>query len=72
MATVSTVSTPNHTMSMATVMASTSHSTQRVVASMRTWAILLATIRFTAIGGVNWPMATVSTVSTPNHTTSHW
>ena len=57
---------------MASVMASTSQMTQRVVCSMRTPAILLDTIRFTAMGGVNWPTATVSVSTTPNHTTSHW
>ena len=39
---------------------------------MRTLARRQATIRFTAIGGVNCPSAIFIVSSTPNHTGSHW
>ena len=38
---------------------------------MDTFAILQDTMRLTAIGGVNWPIATAIVRITPNHTTSH-
>ena len=45
---------------------------QRTVSSMRTLAIPHDTIKFTAIGGVNWPNATFSVRITPNQTRSQF
>ena len=47
-----------------------SQPTQGTVSSMRTWAMRQTTIRFTAIGGVNWPIAIFIVSSTPNQTGS--
>ena len=53
-------------------MAATNHSTQRTVDSMETLATAPVTIRLTAIGGVNCPMARFIVIITPNYTGSHW
>src|SRR5258708_6256953 len=55
----------------ATMKLATSQSTQGTVSSIDTFAILQETIRLTAIGGVNCPIATAIVRITPNQTTSH-
>ena len=55
---------------MASTNETTSQPTQGTVSSMRTWAMRHATIRLTAIGGVNWPIAIFIVSSTPNQTGS--
>ena len=59
------------TASMLTIIASTSHHTHGKVCSIDTPAILHETMRLTAIGGVNWPTATIMVSKMPNHTGSH-
>ena len=53
------------------VMASTSQITQGTVLSMETPAIRQDTMRFTAMGGVNWPIAIIMVSTTPNQVKSH-
>ena len=52
-------------------MASTSQITQGTVLSMETPAIRQDTIKFTAMGGVNCPIAIIIVSTTPNQVKSH-
>ncbi len=52
-------------------MATTKSSAQPTVCSRRIFATSVVTIRFTATGGVNWPMAMFIASRMPNHTGFH-
>src|SRR4029079_19364739 len=66
----SAVSGTNRTNRVARTNETISQPTQGTVWSMRTLGRRHATIRFTAIGGVNWPIAIFIVRSTPNQTGS--
>ena len=48
----------------------TSQTTHRTVDSRGAPVRRQLTMRFTAMGGVNWPIATLKVMRTPNHTRS--
>src|SRR5262245_15309835 len=59
------------TIARATNIAMIIQNTQGIVDSMDVLAILQDTIKLTASGGVNWPIATFIVRMTPNQTRSH-
>ena len=52
-------------------MNSSSQTSQRTVSSILAPLSRQLTMRLTAMGGVNWPRATLYVITTPNHTRSH-